>query len=262
MVKTAVFEGVIMPQTITDKITALGGTVDTITGKLKTIRANINDLVRDPVAYAAELFNDGLLGEVFGSVLASRETLAALSELCRIGYNLPIDFKSIEDELLTNAERSFLIPEFADDALYRITANKNRLLITNSLRLSLYAIYLQNAAANEYDTDEDIADVIQDIDDIYEGVVLDDSIDPLAALEIDTCRIETIKVLETKLLITPKISSIDLKVATVDVELAYRLYAETLESVDALTERSTVLSDLNGILSTNFKDEVKILKEQ
>ncbi|MCK5019859.1 MAG: DNA circularization N-terminal domain-containing protein, partial [Candidatus Peribacteraceae bacterium] len=53
--KVAVYDGEVQPQTIADKITALGGDVDTITAKLNNIRTNINDLVRDPVAYAAEL---------------------------------------------------------------------------------------------------------------------------------------------------------------------------------------------------------------
>ena len=212
------------------------------------------------MAYASEMFNDGLLGAVFDNIEVSRETLNALKELVRVGYNLAVDFESIEDDLLSNAEQSFIIPIFATDTRYRLSNNRNRITVTNSVRTGLLATYLNQAARNEYATDDEINDTIADIEDAYENIVLVDDVDPLIALGLDRCRVDALKVLEDKLQTTPKVVDFDLKTSTVDAELAYRLYAEDMVTSADLETTAEVLTDLNGVLPTRFKDDVKVLK--
>lgn len=252
------YDGVQHTTSVLDRIKKLGQNVDSLTGFADNIRDNISDLVRDPVAYASDMFTGGLLGNVFDIVEASRDTLNALSELCRVGYNLAVDFESIENDLLSNAIQSFDIPEFADNTSYRNLNNSNRLVITNGVRIALFGIYLKLAAGNEYLTDSEIEEVISDINDIYENIVLVAITDPVAALSIDLCRIEALNVLDTKIQITPKVEDFRLRAATVDVELAYRLYAETVDGVDSLTERAGVLTDLNNTLPNRFLSETDI----
>lgn len=254
------YDTVTQTTTIADKIRALGQDVDSVTKLSNDIRDNIADLIRDPIAYGASVFNEGLLGTVFDTVLASREALSALSKLTRSGYNAAIDFKSIKDGLLSNALAGFDIPQFADDARYRLTSNSNRLVITNGIRTAVFASYMSMAASINYVTDSEIDDVIADINECYMSITLTSSIGPLIALKTDQCRIETLNVLEEKIQTTPKIIEYTLRTPTVDVELAYRLYAEQFEDADDLVNQAEILTGLNGILPTRYKDTVKVLK--
>ena len=45
-----------------------------------------------------------------------------------------------------------------------------------------------------------------------------------------------------------------------DVELAYRLYAEDFNNSDELSEKADILTDLNVILPNRYKDTVEVLK--
>jgi hypothetical protein len=247
-------------KSISDSVQNLGQKINTVTASANKVRDNISNLTRDPIAYAAGLFNDGVLGEVFKTVLTSRDALNALSKLCRVGYNLATDFETIKEDILTGIEQSFDIPMWGDDTQYRLTNNSNRFIITNSLRSGLFTIYLHQAADNEYPTDSDINDVIADINDVYENVILIDGVSPELALAVDECRIEAIDVLEGKLITTPNVEDYDLQVPTLDLELAYRLYAEEFESSEDLTDKAQALTDLNNILPTRFSGLVKVLK--
>lgn len=259
--EVAEYDGVQLAETVAETISSLGQDVDTVTGFATTIRNNIARLVRDPIEYASTVFDDGLLGEVFKTIGVSRAALNALSGLCRIGYNLAKDFETIKDDALTNLEQSFDIPVFADDITYRITNNRNRLLITNSVRTSIFVTYLNQASRNDYLTDSEINDVIADINDVYENVILIDGVDPLVALALDQCRIQALQVLDEKIQTTPNVVTLDLKAHTVDIELAYRLYAEEFESSDDLTERTEELTGLNGILSTRYLEgEIEVFR--
>jgi hypothetical protein len=245
---------------VADKVASLGSEVDIVTSSANNVRDNISDYVRDPIAYASAMFNEGLLGDVFDTVEASRDTLNAFSELCRVGYNLATDFESIKEDSLSNLSQSFNIPKFGDDANYRLTNNDNRFLITNSVRTSIFAIYMKLAVDNDYTTDGEINNIIEDINDIYENVVAIEDVLPTTALTLDKCRIDALKVLETKLQNTPNIVPLKLKTRTVDVELAYRLYAEDIEDSEGLETSANVLTELNDILPNRYEGTVKVLK--
>jgi len=254
------YDGTQLVTSVLDKVTSLGTEIDIVTSYANTVRDNISDFVRDPIAYASAMFNDGFLGAVFDTIEASRDTINAFSELCRVGYNLAVDFESIKDDSLSNLEQSFNIPKFADDANYRLTNNNNRFSITNSTRMALFANYLKLAADNDYATDGDINDVIEDINDIYENIVAIEDVSPLTAVTLDECRIDALKILDTKLQTTPNVESKVLKARTVDVELAYRLYAEDIENSEGLEAAAISLTDLNGILPNRYTGTVKVLK--
>jgi len=258
--EVAEYDGVQLTNTVVDEISALGQEVDQITSAANNVRDNISELVRDPIAYASAMFNDGFLGDVFDTIEVSRDALNALSKLSRAGYNLAVDFESIGDDALSNASQSFDIPEFADDTSYRQISNSNRNVVVNSLRTSIFATYLNQAARNEYATDSDINATIADIDDVYENVILIATTDPIVAQTLDQSRIEALKVLDDKIQTTPKVEELKLKVPTNDIELAYRLYAEDFVDVDDLTEKADVLTDLNDILPTRYKETVEVLK--
>ncbi len=254
------YDGTQHMNVIAETIQKLGQETDTVTAVINNVRNNINDFVRDPIAYAASLFNGGVLGEVFDTILVTREALTALSKLTRIGYNLATDFESIKGEALTGLEQSFNIPEFADDTQYRLTNNENRFAITNSLRVGLFSIYLFQGASNDYATDDDINEVIEDINDVYENILLIEDVSPTLALTLDVCRIETLNVLENKLQTTPNVEDFLLKLPTVDVEIAYRLYAEEFNDSEDLTAKAELLTDLNDILPNRYSDEIKVLR--
>ena len=245
---------------ISDAIQKLGQKTDTVTALANTVRDNISELTRDPIQYGKDLFNDGVLGEVFKTVLTSRDALKAMSKLCRVGYNLATDFETIKEDILTGIEQSFDIPKWGDDTQYRLTNNSNRFIITNSLRSGLFTIYLHQASDNDYPTDSDINDTIADINDVYENVILISDVAPELALAVDECRIEAINVLEGKLITTPNVEDFDLKTPTIDLELAHRLYAEDFSIAQGLTDKAQALTDLNNILPTRFADSVKVLK--
>ena len=245
---------------ISDSIQKLGQATDTVTSKANDVRNNVSELTRDPVAYAASMFNKGVLGEVFKTVLTSRDALKSMSKLCRVGYNLATDFKTIKDDILTGLSQNFEIPKWGDDTQYRLKNNSNRFTITNSLRAGLFAIYLHQAADNDYPTDSDIDDVVADINDVYENVILINDVSPELALAVDECRIEAMNVLESKLITTPNVEDLTLKTPTIDIELAYRLYAEEFDDYQDLTDKAEVLTELNGFLSTRFSGLVKVLK--
>jgi len=254
------YDGGQVADSLADGISGLGQNLDGVTKYATNIRTNISDFVRDPIAFASAMFNDGLLGAIFDTVAASRDTVNALSELCRVGYNLGNDFQTIKDDALSNAIKSFDIPKFADDAKYRITSNKNRVTITNNTRIAVFAIYMKDAVKIDYTTDSEINAVISDINDVYENVITISDVEPIVALTLDECRIDALKVLEAKLLTTPNVETYTLNVPTVDIELAYRLYAEEFNTVDGLVLTSGVLTDLNDILPSRFKGDVEVLR--
>lgn len=254
------YDGDSLTTTIADRIARVGQVIDKITSKADFIRDNINDLIRDPIAYASSVFNTGLLGAIFDTVEASRDALEALSDLTRVGYNLAIDFQSIKDNLVSNAVKSFTIPVWGDDVNYRLTNNENRFVITNNMRVGLFAIQLKIAAENDYATDAEIDDVVADINDTYSNIILIDGVSPLVALALDQCRIAALDMLEDKEQVTPNVEDFELKIRTVDVELAYRLYAEKFADVESLEERASLLTDLNGVLPNRYVDDVLVLK--
>lgn len=258
--KVMEYDGAVQTQTIADKIRSLGADIDTISDKVNGIRNNIGDLVRDPVAYAAEVFNDGLLGEVFDTVSASRDAMLAFSELSRLGSNLATDFETIGSDLLDGIKNSFDIPLFEYNTNYRVASNSNRTALTSGMRTSILALYLKTAVDVEYPTDDDINDTIADIDDIYTNVVMTDNISPDVALALDQCRIEALSVLEDKLQNTPNVELYDLKVPTIDLEVAYRLYAESIKDEQDLIDSAVMLTDLNDILPNRYKDTIKVLR--
>lgn len=256
----ATYDGDQIAKTVAEEISDIGQKLDEVTSKANFVRDNINDLVRDPLAYAASVFNDGLLGTVFDTISVSRDGLTALSKLCRVGFGLARDFESIRENLLSNAIQSFDIPLFSEDTSYRVSNNANRVTIVTGTRIALFATYLNQAARNDYSTDSEINEVASDINDIYENVIMSSNTDPLVALTIDQCRIQALEVLESKLQVTPNVETLTLNVPTVDVELTYRLYAEEFEDADALTTRTLELTDLNGLLPTRYEDDVKVFQ--
>ena len=109
-------------------------------------------------------------------------------------------------------------------------------------------------------TDDDINDVIANITEAYENILLIEDVSPTLALSLDVCRIEALNVLEDKLQITPNVEDFTLKVPTIDVELAYRLYAEEFNTSEDLSSKADILTELNDILPTRYRETVRVLK--
>ena len=231
-----------------------------ITGDTLTLKGAISDLIRDPLAFGSAFFRGELLGDLFKGMVYTREASRKLSKLCRIGYNLAQDYGSIQSGSLVESVFGFDVLYFPLDTIYRILNNKNRGALVYTTRASIFSIYMLQVARNDYATDTEITEVIQDIQDIYAAVILNDIISPEAAYAVDLCRIETLEVLSNKAAITPNVVDFELNTKTVDMELAYRLYAETRTTPDLLSTRSQELSDLNDLLPNRFDGTVQVFR--
>jgi prophage DNA circulation protein len=246
--------------TVDNAVKRLGSDkISGVTNKVRNIRDKFNDLIRDPVAFGAEIFSDGLLGEVFGSMEASKDALKAMRELTALGSNFSLDFETAADIFSIYAGLDYALPVWGEDTYYRKNNSKNRVNLVSNVRAASLAMFADLAARTDYRDDDEIIEVQKQIDEAYTAIALSDTLPVEVIQAVERCRIEALRVLEEKLQVTPNIVQYD-TTPTLDIELAYRLYAEDFATVTDAMERADVLADLNGLLPARFTGNVKVLR--
>ena len=257
---SAEYEGIL----VADDVFELGRKIQSgdtdISNAVNEVKNNISSLVHDPAAYAESLFNGGLLGDLFDLLPTDGSSLSDILDLTKFGNNLAIDFFSIKNDETVNPISDYNIPLFDETTVARINRNINRKALVNSVRISGLAMYCEQAARSDYQTDTDINATKSNINTAYNAIVLTNDVSAEAGSFLDTCRLGALEVLDRKLQLTPNIAQFTTP-RTTDVNLAYQLYAEQFEDEEQLTDRADILSELNGVLSTRLRGDINVLQE-
>jgi len=260
-IKTAVYEGVEAANGIAEVAADIQSEISNIVSLADTITSNINSLIQNPFAYAEEMFNTGLMGDLFDILPIDGSAIEAMVKLTKFGNSLATDFFSINNNLTVQRVSDYDIPLFNQTTFDRIRMNNNRKTMVNSVRVSALAMLCEQAARADYQTDDDINDVKNKINTAYNAIVLTDDVDANLGSSLDKVRLSALDVLDQKLQLTPNLVEFDIKGQTTNVLLAYDLYEEQFFNEDDLVARATVLSDLNGLLPTKLRGNVLVLEE-
>lgn len=234
--------------------------ITTIANKVLEIKRSIFILVQNPVEYAESIFNSGLFGELFDILPLDGSSLNFILDLTKFGNNLATDYSSIKNSETIDPTSDYDIPLFNETTIARANRNENRKTLVNSVRLAALALYCEQAARSNYQTDTDINNAKANINTAYDAIVLTNDVNAQATSSLDKCRLSALAVLDQKLQLTPNVTAFDTP-RTNSVSLAYQLYAEQFADEAALTERADVLSDLNGLLATRLKGTINVLQE-
>ena len=255
---------------VEETVTVSGIDYARIISKVQKAKNLYNEAIRDPISLGGLLFSDGILGEVFNSLDATREGLKAARKLTTIGYNFTQNVADTEEIFSIYAGMDFRLPTWGQATFYKSSNTSNRVNLVSNARAASLATFMSLAARCDYSNNTEIVDILAQIDEAYSAVVLEPDIEdvsdindfllPLEVVQaLDSCRIDVLRVLEDKMQATPNIVDFE-TTPTFDTELTYRLYAEEFSTSQGLINKTEVLSELNDILPTRYDATVKVLK--
>lgn len=258
-IKSAVYEGIEAVNLIESIAETIESNVSNISSSALIIKNNIDKLVQDPSAYAQQLFDTGLTGDLFDILPIDGSAIQSLIKLTKFGNNLAIDFFSVDNNLTIVPSSDYDIPVYDETTVDRQKMNINRKRLVNDVRLSALGMLCEQAARADYQTDSQINEVKRDIDTAYTAIVLGGDVDSALGNSLDQARLSSLDVLDQKLQLTPNLVTRDID-KTTDILLAYDLYKEQFNNEDDLVVKATEVSDLNGILPTKLDGELLVFE--
>lgn len=133
--------------------------------------------------------------------------------------------------------------------------NANRRIFTQSYRTSALVNAYEQAAAADYQTEQQVSEVREQLNQAYnavmrQGINGDEAIQlrPNVRSAINDVRFIALEILERKSQASPGITNINLNAAQSSYLLAYNIYAEEFNTTDSLTDRAVELRRLNPVL--------------
>ncbi|MCK5615440.1 DNA circularization N-terminal domain-containing protein, partial [Candidatus Pacearchaeota archaeon] len=202
---SAEYEGEQVADDVVDISRRINSEVTGIINTANRIKSEIAKLVHDPDSYSENIFNSGLLGELFDLLPLDGTSLSIILDLTKFGNNLATDFFSIKSGSTIMPASDYDIPLFDETTVSRINRNNNRKALVNGVRICGLAMYCDQAARSEFQTDSDINNAKANINTAYNAIVLTDDVNARAGSFLDKCRLSSLNVLDQKLQLTPNI---------------------------------------------------------
>ncbi len=243
---------------------------------VQSVALNASKLIRDPGELAKILFR-GIpsapgIWEAISLGLSEVEAIGrGIDQLTllasALGGGLSLQISDINRSVAIDPE-STEIPLWPETTAQRINRNDARLIIVNGLRVGALVSAYEVAAAKSYISDDEVTQTRNDIEDLYEALMLDETDDydliqskPGVRNAVEDVRLAALEVIGQKEQEAFEIVEENIKAPTSAFALAYRLYAEDFTNGDELGARGAQLSELNAeVSSISLKGDIKIFQ--
>jgi len=215
------------------------------------ITLNSPTIVRDSVTLATAVGN---LWQAVSEGLVGGAGLSEVIGLTEFGGALSLSLADIRSAstVSTPSAESTGIPLWSETTGGRVLRNNNRLALVNTARVSALTIAYEQAAAADYDNDQQLDDTRRAIEDEHQRLMYEDTADvsfvqsqPEVRFAIEALRLAALEVLDDKEQTTFTLAEIRQQAPVTAFVLSYQLYAENFETSDQVTERATSLRNLN-----------------
>lgn len=215
------------------------------------IDLNTPTIVRDTITLK------NAVGDLWQTVSVGLSNGAGLSDillLTQFGSALSLSLSDIRSASTsaTATSESTNIPLWNETTSARIIRNDNRLALCNHARLSALTIAYEQAADTTYSNDAQLDEVRKTLEEQHQRLMRDDTDDvdflqsqPAVRFAIEDLRLAALEVLDQKDQTIFDLTTINANVPIPAYVLAYNLYAEEFETSDEITERTTLIRNLN-----------------
>jgi hypothetical protein len=175
---------------------------------------------------------------------------------------------SVDNDNVSSA--TYKMALWPETTVERINRNKNRKLLIECCRIAALIAAYEQAAAIDYLTRADVISTREELEELYNSLVLEQAKDSTAihndlvvsALLTDL-RLATLAVLDTKELQAYRVVEVDITAPISVYSLSYLLYADKFSGSDDLVERANILRALNPTLPPErFVGTVNVLQSQ
>ena len=236
--------------------------------------ASIGNLVTLPEDLAAIFIagNDQVLGAFSTISIGLENGFETAMNMTYYGSTLSTNLVDIEEGRSGQEDTNigdFDVPLWPEDTEERRVRNNNRLLMVNMVRTNSLVLAYEQATQIEYQTDTQIDAVRSQLEAAYKQLIITDTDNTPELIQnvqevresINTVRTRTNNFLQQQEQQVFTVSDLNLKVPTPASVLAYRLYAEDIDSTEDLFNRSIELASLNPNQRTDLMiGDVNIFK--
>lgn len=181
--------------------------------------------------------------------------LVVMTEFCSFGSGLHSNSIDIRNDVPNENNTiigDFNIPLWEENTFQRIDRNDNRLSAVNFARVNAMVIAYEQAAAREYSTAVEIQNAREELESIHDQLMRIDvqnrdilQSDPNVREAVEDVRISSLEILEQKEQRTFVLTEVNYGAPTSAFLIAYNLYAEKLNTVQDLEDRSILVRGLN-----------------
>lgn len=220
---------------------------------------NLPSLINSPTTMSQRI-GAGVTGNlgIFSLIsagLVNGVGLVSMLGFCSFGSGLVVNSIDIRAEISNENNTiigNFTIPLWNADTAQRIIRNNNRLLIVNYTRINSLIISYEQAAAKEYTTATEIQTTRENLESIHDQLMRIDVQDrdiiqsnPDVRKAVEEVRIASLEILEQKEQRTFVLTEVNYGAPISAFLIAYNLYAEELNTIQNLEDRSLLIRRLN-----------------
>jgi prophage DNA circulation protein len=178
--------------------------------------------------------------------------------------------ETINTQVLSSASFDATINQWPETTNERKQRNSNRRLFTQSYRTAALVNAYEQAAAADYQTEQQVSQVIEQLNQAYntvmrQGINGNDAIQLRSEVRtaINDVRFIALEILERKAQASPGITNINLNASQSAFLLTYNIYAEEFNNTQSLTDRSLELRRLNPALpAMTLKGDVTVFDRE
>lgn len=242
-------------RSVVDTVKNYSSQIDTANSKLQNIvrgiEADLISIVKDPQVLANKL--------IYGNIQLANGFFATISALFgqtsknTKNVNGALSQTNFGENFSDNGaiKKAMGVPFWENNTQERITKNTNRSLIVESTRVQALLLGFESASAYNYQTSDEISEVIISLEEAYTKVVLNGDensslvTDNSFKLLLDECKNICYDILQQKSQQVFSISTFEARSTQSIMNFTYRLYAEKLNSPEDLQTLSESIASLN-----------------
>lgn len=246
---------------------------------VRDVQSDMTTLIRDPRQLAEKLiFGRKALGNglfaAFSSLFAGTPSTSGESKASADDVLVLSEFgEDFQDNGTTSTPAG--VPLWEPDTGQRVQRNNNRSLVIESVRINSLILGFETAANFDYETSDEIAFVVGSLETVYnkiflsetdteavdDGTVFTLSTDNDFKLLIDTMKAQCYDVLDSKAQQVYSVGNFIARGRQSVMSMAYKLYAENLETPENLQELAERLVQLNPSQNpTEFSGDIEIFE--
>lgn len=180
--------------------------------------------------------------------------LSALILLTRFGSELSLSLSDISSAstVNTSAAQSTGVPLWSETTASRVIRNSNRMALMNTARLNALIAAYEQAADSTFDNDSQLDEARKSIEAEHQRLMNDDTANvefiqsqPDVRFAVEDLRLTALDVLDGKEQTTFTLTEINENVPISAFILSYKLYAESFETSEEVTQRAWLIRGLN-----------------
>lgn len=238
---------------------------------VRDIQTDLTTLIRNPIQLGEKL--------ILGNIILKNGLFSTFSVLFSEVTSLFGGGKPSADSALTlskfgedfkdngTTQSNSGLPLWSNDTGSRVQRNKNRVLMLEGVRVNSLILGFEVAANFDYETSDDIAAVVGTLETVYNDLFLSDDDNSIYAndndfkLLLDTMKTQCYEVLDQKAQQVYSVGTFMVRGRQSVTNLAYKLYAESLQSPSDLQNIIQRLVQLNPSQNPiEFSGNIKIFE--